>query len=423
MSVIINKARPVGVALAVALFASATYGSGFQIFSQDAKSMGMVDAGDAANIDSAADEFYNPASMTYFDKVTVSSGLAFIRLNTQYNGCDDGSCYVKPPGTLFVNRQNIYNDVSGSTNNFAPNVHVIAPINDKWSIGFGVTVPFGLSSDYSINSAVAEYATETDLRVVNINPNVAYAITSRWSLGLGLDVDYAYAQYDDSLLTNDLDGWGCGFNVGTMFDVTKKTRIGLSYRSKINITAVGDSTYVSSGAVTQASVKLPMPAYTTLGITQQVTDSFKLLASVYYTQWNVLDTITLNNAAPVKELIVVPQDFKNSWYASLGGEYQVSERFKIGSSVGFDQTPSQDGMRDIRLPDSDRISTGLNLRYQPSKALLVDLAYQHVFMGDAAIYGAVYEDVANKEVSDIISGSSSSSADIVALQLAYRFNA
>lgn len=423
MPVIISKAHYVGVVLAVTLFASATYGSGFQIFSQDAKSMGMVDAGDAANIDSAADEFYNPASMMYFDKVTVSSGLAFIRLNTQYNGCDDGSCYVKPPGTIFANRQNIYGNVSGSTNNFAPNFHIIAPINNKWSVGFGVTVPFGLSSDYSANSPVAEYATETDLRVININPNIAYAITPRWSFGLGLDVDYGYATYDDSLLTNDLDGWGCGFNVGTMFDVTKKTRVGLSYRSQINITAVGDSTFVSSGAVTQASVKLPMPAYTTLGITQQVTDNLKLLASIFYTQWSVLDTITLYNASPAKELIVVPQDFKDSWYASLGGEYQVSSRFKIGSSIGFDQSPSQDGMRDIRLPDSDRISTGLNLRYQPSKAVLVDLAYQHVFMGDAAIYGVVYEDVANVEVSDIVSGSSSSSADIIALQIAYRFNA
>lgn|GEM_PF-1334274 len=419
----------VASACVLGLLSSGAYASGFQVFSQDAKSIGLVDAGDAANADEASAAFYNPASMTHFDDITVSTGVTYIGLKAQYNGCTDpDTCYVD------VLNDNVHlpitGNVAGDTDNYLPNFAIIVPAGDQFSFGFSVSVPFGLSTDYPANSEdesaaiVGDYATETSFKTINMNPSVAYAVSSKLSIGLGLDVLYGQAVYDNNELQNDLSGWGCGYDLGLMYDLSSKTRVGLSYHSKINITATGDSTAdndIGVPATTQASAFFPLPAYTSLGVTEQLTEKLKVLASVYYTQWDTLDTITLNNVAPGRETLLVPQDFKNTFFYSVGATYQVNPKLQVNTAIGFDKTPSQDGARDIRLPDSDRTSVGFGVSWQPSVRWTLDAGYQHIFMDDADIDAEIYIPAGNIDVEGI-HGSASSSANVFGLQASFKFH-
>jgi long-chain fatty acid transport protein len=404
-------------AFVLALIPSVIYAGGFQLFAEGAQSVGLVDAGDASSVDDASDEFYNPASMTYFDNIEVSSGGVYVPLSTQFNKGGTITEAGVPPTTTTTTT-----DVLGGTYNVVPNFHLVVPVSNQFSFGFGVTSPFGLATDYAADSQVAAYATDTDVRSININPSVAYAISSKWSVGAGLDVLYGSANYDSTDLSNSLSSWGCGYNLGIMYQLSSSTRLGLSYRSAIDVTANGDST-LANGNTNQASIYLPLPAYTMFSVNQEMNDKFTLLFSAFYTQWDTLDTLTVDNSALLDDDLVVPQNFSNTWFLSMGAKYKLTPKVTLNAGVGYDQTPTQDGNRDIRLPDADRTMVGTGVHIDMSKKMAVDIAYQHIFMPDADISATVYSGGPAGIELFTINGTSSSYANLLGLQMSYKFNA
>ncbi|MCX7648148.1 MAG: outer membrane protein transport protein, partial [Elusimicrobiales bacterium] len=59
-------------------------------------------------------------------------------------------------------------------------------INEKFSAGLGYTVPFGLQTDWGLNSKTSKIATISDLVVNNYNLNLSYLLNEKISLGFGV---------------------------------------------------------------------------------------------------------------------------------------------------------------------------------------------------------------------------------------------
>jgi long-chain fatty acid transport protein len=96
----------------------------------------------------------------------------------------------------------------------------------------------------------------------------------------------------------------------------------------------------------------------------------------------------------------------------------------LRAGVAYEISPIDDRVRDILLPDSNRVFLSAGASYKYSEQIIVDLGYTHVFFEDADFCigsggGSTHCNPGTATV--LLSGSADVSADIVALGLRYRF--
>lgn len=370
-------------------FSSSLFAGGFQLWEQDVSDLGDYHAGAAAEADSPGVEFYNPAGITRIKNQEVSFGAALVSLDVSYTGT------VK---TLLGGTQSVTNQ-PGDTMNWVPNFHYVLPLPHHFWFSFGETTPFGLATDYNPASPVGYLATTTKLQTINLNPAFAYEVNKYLSLGAGFDALYGSADYDlvfptglgRSTISTDLSNWGYGYNAGALINFTPATRLGLSYRSKVTVDATGDST---SSAIsifpeknTTASATLPLPATSILSLYHDFTSRFSMMATAFYTQWSSFSQLQLVNvASPIGAVTqTIHENYRNTWNLALGAKYHVNQFLSFEGGFGHDQTPTQIGYRDIRLPDNNRYAGSLGINIQPSKNLTWSLGWTHFFVPSTSI--------------------------------------
>ena len=72
--------------------------------------------------------------------------------------------------------------------------------------------------------------------------------------------------------------------------------------------------------------------------------------------------------------------WRDNWRVALGASYLVTEKLTWRFGVAYDQTPTQNEYRNLKLPDANRywISTGIGYKFNDH--IRIDLAYTHLFM-------------------------------------------
>ncbi len=349
------------------------FAGGFQVWEESASGTGDYHAGGAAEANDAGTTFYNPAGMIRLHNPEFSTGAVFIPLGLSYNGLVGGT----PTGGY----------VSGGTKNLVPNFHFVFPVYSWMIFGFGVTTPFGLATDYPGNSQpLATAATLTKIETVNLNPDLAFAITDKLSVGAGFDALYGRAKYNSEILgtasfLNALSAWGYGWNAGALYQFTDHTRVGASYRSKIQLDARGQSQSVTVLLTTtndRLNSELNLPATTIFSFYSDVTPKWSLMASAYYTKWDLFDDLILNDTTLFPS-ISVHENYRDTWNYSVGAHFQATQIFMLKAGIGWDQTPTQDGFRDVRLPDVDRFAAAIGARIQAARWLAIDVGWTHFF--------------------------------------------
>ncbi len=374
------------------IFSAQTFAGAFQLWEESASSMGDYHAGAAAEALDASDVFYNPAGMTRIKHQQVSVGAAFIALDTNFqgnvflNGVEIGSTQGTP-------------GVAGDTFNIVPNFHYVYPINDRWDFGFEETTPFGLSTEYtdfnpltstSQNAYVSLLSTDTQLQTINLNPSLAFRINQYLSLGAGFDAMQGQATYDNETLlgplTNQLSGWGYGYNAGVLLEFTPETRMGLSYRSAITLPASGSSQFTDyyDGSVTNSTVSanFPLPATTMLSMYHDLNQSLAVMGSAFYTQWSCFNELILNNLAQQDGTtgnVAINENYSNTWNFAVGSIYKFNQHFSVEAGVGHDDTPTALPYRDIRLPDNSHFVGSLGVNIEPVKGFKWSMGWTHIF--------------------------------------------
>lgn len=367
------------LAAAALIFSANTFAGAFQLWEQDAAGTGDYHAGGAAEADSAATIFYNPAGMSRIKHQQLSFGAAFIVLKTNFQGTatSDAGNGVTPS-----------NGVSGDTFNVVPNFHYLAPITDRIAFGLSETTPFGLSTNYADINSIGMLATQTTLKTINLNPSLSYEINPHLSFGAGFDAMYGIAIYDNTIdlapLTNDLTGWGYGYNAGMLYQFSKKTRVGLSYRSAITIQAQGPSEFDVPGDVNRSTVSanFPLPPTTMFSVYHDMNHHFAVMASAFYTQWSCFRQLVIKNIAQLvgTGTVTLNENYRNTWNIAVGGRYQFTRYFALECGVGHDETPTRLPYRDIRLPDSDHYVASVGFNIRPRHNMLWSIGWTHLFI-------------------------------------------
>lgn len=183
------------LATAMLLAAGGANAAAFQLAEISTSGLGRAYAGEAAIADNASVVATNPALMSLFKTAQFSTGGVYVDSRINMNGD------VASSVTVSNNMVKATQDGSASAHNvvpgaFVPNLYFVAPVNDKFALGAGMNVNFGLKSEYDDSYDAGIFGGKTDLSAINLNLSGAYRVTEGLSLGLGVNAVYAKAQVE-----------------------------------------------------------------------------------------------------------------------------------------------------------------------------------------------------------------------------------
>lgn len=438
-----NKLKSVFVAVCLASSGSAM-ASGFQLWEQDASGIGDYHSG-YATPDSASAVFYNPAAMSDLPKAQFTGGITAIKLTLPFRGTvqvTTNSDILGPSvGAPAVSNTN------GDTSNFVPNAYMTVPLTDKFAVGIGAATPFGLSTDYGEMTNVKFAATNTTLKTVDIMPAASYRFNDRFSLGAGLDAQYAWADFDQyagfaqsgttsvSLPTASLNSgnsWGWGYHFGFLFNATDNTVFGFSYHSKIRENLKGTSKFI--GALNDFLVQDPTavitsntlnatfytPAYASMTLMHHVNNKWDVLGTLDYTQWSSFKRLQLNDVVAAQgeyATVVIQEGYRNTWNVALGAHYKENDKILWKFGLGFDETPTNNQDRNLQLPGQNRIAVALGIRGRVSDRAYIDAGYTHLFQMRANINTSQFIGTDSTSDTTTTRGSVNGSANVAGIQL------
>ena len=251
----------------------AAHAAGFLLFEQSGRALGSAYAGEGAIAADASTIFYNPAGLTLLDgtQIATSGFLVWTHFFFENRGSHLNEALGGAPLT---------GGNGGNAGNAQPlsTFFISHRLTDRISLGLGVSTPFGLQTGWPRGWVGRYNARFSQLQTFNFNPSLAVRVTDWLSLGGG-----ANAEYVNATLTNNLDlgrsarswvatrrasrrplcdarsacqpqkvdgyvslkgnSWAAGYNFGALFSPTSSTRIGLTYRSRMQHNVEGDADF------------------------------------------------------------------------------------------------------------------------------------------------------------------------------------
>lgn len=381
------------LALAVlALCVGGTQAAGFALYEHSASALGNAFAGQAVAARDASTLFANPAGLTEVTGRQVVAGLHLIAPSAQFSDAG-GAASGGDAGSLAA----------------VPSFYYAMDLNRDFKLGLGLFAPFGLKTEYDSGWAGSEVAILSDMRTVNLNPTLAWRVNDRLALGLGLDYQFIEATLSKepfgvpTTMQGDDTAWG--YNLGLLYRVDEATRVGLSYRSRLDYRLTGTVRGLLNGDI-YADVTLPDMA--SLAVQHRLDERWSLLADATWTGWGVFDRLDAYLASGAGPIDHTDESWQDAWRFGLGFDYRHNDTWTWRFGVAYDQTPIPDaGHRTPRVPDADRVSVAAGGQYASSKRTRVDFGYMHIFFRDVPI--------------STPAGRYASHADVLGVQLSHNY--
>lgn len=414
--------------------------AGFALIEQSASGMGNAYAGAAATAEDASTIFYNPAGMSELKGMQFAVGAHVIDLSAKFTNSSSSI----PLGATLIGSQPGGNGGQAGDASIVPNAYFVMPIGDRLDIGIGVNAPFGLKTDYDDNWIGRFQGIKSELTTYNINPSLSFKVNEMFSIGAGVNYQHLDVKLTNAVVlplpvegranldAND-DAWG--WNAGILFKPTPETKVGVSYRSKLdyklegttNVSTVTGTAIAAASGATTADVTLPESF--SISLAQKLNDQWEFLADATFTKWSQIDQINIVNSTNGTLRDVLHLDFDDTWRFSIGANYKLNETWTLKGGVAYDQTPVKGAdSRTVRLPDNDRtwLSVGAAMKVGASGKL--DLGYSHLFIKDADINFTRSQQVPGQTVplaqpgtASTVNGSYEGSVDIFSIQYSMSF--
>lgn len=373
------KLLPKTLVLMIAAASGSAWSAGFALNEQSIKSMGMAQAGKNSTAADATTLYANPAGMTLLQGTNLSGNATFIYVPTNIEnvqssqaGTNDGD--MIPPtwvGSGFITHQ----------------------LSDDLTVGIGNYAPFGLATNYESSFQGRYFGDKSKVKVIAIQPTIAYQLTSNFSVGLGVSVSQlegllsaavAPIPSNPTLEVNG-DDISVGYNLGMLWQVNPQTRVGFDYRSETEYNLAGTSEVknfpvTGSNLMYDAALDISTPAVMELSLSHQLNPNVNLHAGVSLTQWSVLENLVIKNANVPASLagsfstITEELHWKDSWAYSVGADWKAGD-LTLRAGLGIDKTPVTDEHRSVRVPSNDRMVATLGLSYPVNDKMSIDVAY------------------------------------------------
>lgn len=440
-----------------ASYVSQAYAAGYDLIAQSVSGQSTANASIVEAADASA-LFYNPAGLTYLSQNHISLNVHGLIPRIHYQNAQ--AWY---PGTKNENGVRTRIAVSGSQsgeigpqNNtslpmvLVPHLYASHQINDHMYAGLGVYVPFGSGVKYEDTSVLRYNSLSSDLKSIDLQPTIAYR-QNQHSVALGIIAQYTqsniqqYANFWSALNSAEIrsrfpqmseeyqgngradgvadikmDGWGFGFSVGWIWDMSQKIRLGVTYRSAIRhqlggttrwqlvspiftsneknaqgevLGEVASNTIRSIGYVESesASTELTTPNTLTVAGLYHATPKLDIFGNITWRGYSVFNQAEVRfgnlksvNPNPGKRdeksgvSLLYPR-WEDTFYFALGAGYQLTDSWQFRMGVAYDHSPVKHVQQRLSgQPDANRIIGALGVRYAINPTSSLNLAYSLV---------------------------------------------
>src|SRR5690554_4623176 len=172
------------IAVAAGALSTQALAAGFALNEQSISGMGTSFAGRSSSADDATTLFGNPAGMSRLKREEVSFGMAALHAKTDIS---DASASSPPIDALGGARASFTGSNDGDMVPFAavPMGYYVKPIDEKWAVGVGLYVPFGVIADYESGFQGRYHGDYSEVQVITVQPTVSYRVNEKLSLGFG----------------------------------------------------------------------------------------------------------------------------------------------------------------------------------------------------------------------------------------------
>ncbi len=405
-----------------------TFGAGFSILEQSTAGLGRALGGMTADANEPGSIYFNPATAGLAEQDRLTIGSHFL----------DTQCHFNDRGSVNVTGGNGDNMGGWAA---IPNFYWVHPINDKLSMGLGMSATSGTAISYASTWKGRYSSQDTEIAVLDLSATLAYKIRDDLSIGAGLITEHAdvclsqmipysfmsggYLQ--DSQLKLQGDGVAFGFTAGILYRPMTGTSIGLGYRSRINHdldleARVRKSPFTGKKVRDDADAKLHLPSMVNFGVIQDVTTQWRVMGDISWTEWSVMDELSVSFDRRVAEALggtrsqSSKMNWKDCWRYALGTEYDVNAKWTLRTGVAFDETPVRNARnRNTHLPDENRFWLCFGASYHWTENLRLDLAYTHIFFDSKNMHEPMLDGNAQ------LNGKVTASADLYSMSLTYSF--
>ncbi len=410
--------------------------------------------------------FWNPAGATLIDGWNLSLGVASIALSADFHQDTTGRLFGANPPARAVPHGFLNYHKAGS----------------KIAYGVGFYVPYGLTSQWRSDFPGRFEAQKASLETFYIQPNIAYQINSKWSVGGGpiyghSSVELIQAvdlstqqplpgvtfgqlgvatgtQFATARLKGSASTWGA--QIGVWGKLDDHWNVGLRLLSPLKFTYDdADATFVQVPTGLLLGADLPTPAgpikqgtpidglvasqFTTGGklvaqkVSTKITHPAQIQGGASYTgfknwlleadyawiAWQAFDKLPITFHGPAPSDTLV-ENYNNSSSIRLGAEYTIpTDGWKLrGGFVGTSSAAPPETVTPL-LPEQDRYYWNFGVGIPIGKHFTADGTYSHVFTNGAR--GRIIERTSPTQPADLNTGVFGISANIFAITLKANF--
>ena len=332
--------------------ASVSHASGYNI--PGGLSIAGLGTADAlvANPEEVGALAYNPAAMSFHKERILVLGLMAIWPDSKVTPEGENNSISDDPDEPII----------------VPNLYLMSPVLDNWTIGLGVNAPFGLETNWQAGTfpafegplAPLEPA-KSRLEMFNLNPNISYRINEHASLAAGLD----YYRVNDAITDTqglDLNGDGSdfGWNAAFMY-VFEQWSLGLSYQSavKVKINGEFDATKVL-GFKVNSKTEIEFPSILRLGVRYRFNDKLAVEFNFNRTEWSTFDETVIKSKDNIPAAGISSGDVlgitTNNWNDTnsyhIGTTYQLMPATQLRLGYALNENPQPESYYSPRYPSS-----------------------------------------------------------------------
>ncbi len=357
---------------------------GFRTTPPGAFNLGRA-GGRIAHVDDSTAAYQNPANLTDLQaqEVQFSPSILYMKVEFDSSSAPGQSAETESPWKLL------------------PNLFWAMPLeNTNIAVGLSITTPFGLSVNWDENTSafapggLLRYSAAhyDEMTAVNFNPTVAFKLTEKLSLGIGLDVMWSrltLKQYypwlifpgsggtePDGTLKGQGGGIGLGGNLGLTWKITERQTVAVTYRSQMNVDYDGDLTVdnitptaAAFGATPRSdfSSGIDFPNMVAVGYGIKITDKIRLESDVEWIQFSRFKTLDIdlgNNNFLLSGANSIPQNWRDTFTFGIGGDWEFAERWVLRAGYQYYQSPVPDSTLSPAIPDADQNVFTIGLGYR-----------------------------------------------------------
>lgn len=352
---------------------------GYRVALQGQKALGMGHTGVAMS-DSSEVVFFNPAAMAFLENdFDISGGVTLLDSVIKYqnqtaNASAETDNPIGTPVSFYVSQRQ----------------------DEKYSFGFGLYTPYGNTVEWEKDWAGSHLVNNIELKAIYMQPTISYKVSDNLSVGFGPTIVSGTVEFNRNLSTSLVDASGnrsnvtikasnimaMGFNLGVYASPSKELSVGVSYRSKVDLKARGESADfenvpTSSQGIyfdTTFDANLVLPAELTLGISYDLSSDTVLAFDINRTYWSAyksLDVKFYNGAGTSLN----PRNYKDSNIFRIGVQHKMNDELTVRVGGYYDNSPIRDGYYTPETARNNSIGITAGITVNASKQLEMDFSF------------------------------------------------